>query len=135
MCIEDYKRHIDAQALQSHGKLSPSKELLEKLFVIVVRLDREVYLGVGADHGAGDSHSNELSKTTSANTFNNSSSSNSSRHSLIVQYCKQVSWIELEPTVRSILMNRGMIDSSTPLKFELSPTIRPKRTRQEEHPD
>ena len=54
MSIEDYKRHLDAQALQSHGKLSPSRELLEQLIDMVFRLDREVYLGVGADHRAGD---------------------------------------------------------------------------------
>ena len=37
MSIEDYKRHLDAQALQSHGKLSPSRELMEQLFDMVVR--------------------------------------------------------------------------------------------------
>ena len=54
MSIEDYNRHLDAQALQSHGKLSPSRELLEQLIDLVFRLDREVYLGVAADHRAGD---------------------------------------------------------------------------------
>ena len=54
MSIEDYKRHLDAQALQSHGKLSPVRELLEQLIDMVFRLDREAYLGVGADHRAGD---------------------------------------------------------------------------------
>ena len=54
MSIEDYKCHLDAQALQSHGKLSPSRELLEQLIDMVFRLEREVYLGVGADHRAGD---------------------------------------------------------------------------------
>ena len=53
MSIEDYKRPLDAQALQFHGKLFPSRELLEQLIDIVFRLDREVYLGVGADHRAG----------------------------------------------------------------------------------
>ena len=48
MSIEDYKRHLDAQALQSDGKLSPSRELLEQLIDMVFRLDREVYHGVGA---------------------------------------------------------------------------------------
>ena len=54
MSIEDYKRHLDAQALQSHGKLSPSRELLEQLIDMVFRLDREAYLGGGTDHRAGD---------------------------------------------------------------------------------
>ena len=35
MSIEDYKRHLDARALQSPGKLSPSRNLLEQLIDIV----------------------------------------------------------------------------------------------------
>ena len=54
MSIEDYKRHLDAQALQSHGKLSPSRELLEQLIDMAVRLDREANLGVSTDHRLGD---------------------------------------------------------------------------------
>ena len=36
MSIEDYKRQLDAQTLQFHGKLSPFRELLEQLFDMVV---------------------------------------------------------------------------------------------------
>ena len=54
MSIEGYKRQLDAQALQSYGKLSPFRELLEQLFETVVRLDIEVYLRVGSDHRLGD---------------------------------------------------------------------------------
>ena len=54
MSIEDYNRHLDARALQSNGKLSQSRELLEQLIDMVFRLDREAYLGVDTDHRAGD---------------------------------------------------------------------------------
>ena len=37
MSIEDYKRRLDALALQSHGIVSPFRELLEQLFDMVVR--------------------------------------------------------------------------------------------------
>lgn len=36
-----YKRRLDTQALQSHGNLSPSRELLEHSIDAQVRLDRE----------------------------------------------------------------------------------------------
>ena len=54
MSIDDYKRQLDAQALQSHGKLSPFRELLEQLFDMIVRLDRKAYLRVGSNHRLGD---------------------------------------------------------------------------------
>ena len=54
MSIDDYKCHLDAQALQSHGNLSPFRKLLEQLIHMVFRLDREAYLGVDDDHYAGD---------------------------------------------------------------------------------
>ena len=50
MSIEDSKRLLDALALQSHGKLSPFREMLEQLIDMLVRLDREAYLGVDFDH-------------------------------------------------------------------------------------
>ena len=54
MSIENYKRHRDAQEIQSDGKLSPIRELLEQLFEMVVRLDREASLGVSYAHRVGD---------------------------------------------------------------------------------
>ena len=54
MSIEDYKRHLDTTALHSDERLSPFWELLERLFDMVVRLDREAYHGVDSDHRAGD---------------------------------------------------------------------------------
>ena len=38
MGAEDYKRKRDAIEMQSHGKISPIRELLEQLFDMVVRL-------------------------------------------------------------------------------------------------
>ena len=49
MSIEDSKRHLDAKASQSHGKLSPFRELLDQLIDMFVRLDREAHLGVDSD--------------------------------------------------------------------------------------
>ena len=57
MIIEDYIRHLDADALRSHGKLSPSRELLEQLIDMVFRLEREAVLGMNYDHQAGQNGS------------------------------------------------------------------------------
>ena len=45
MSIEEYNRQRDAKEMQSQGKLSPIRELLEQLFDMVVRLDHEGRFG------------------------------------------------------------------------------------------
>ena len=45
MSIEDYNRQRDVKDIQSQGKLSPIRELLEQLFDMVVRLDHEGRFG------------------------------------------------------------------------------------------
>ena len=50
MNIEDYKRQRDAMEMLSQGSLSPFGELLEQLFVMLVRLGRETCLGGSDGH-------------------------------------------------------------------------------------
>lgn len=47
MIIEEFKLQLDAEALLSHGKLFLFMILLERLTDMLVRLEREAYLGVG----------------------------------------------------------------------------------------
>ena len=54
MSIEDFKRQLDVNELQSYGKHSPFREMLEQLIDTLVRLDREAYVGVGYDHRVSD---------------------------------------------------------------------------------
>ncbi len=54
MNIEDYKRQRDAMKFPSQENLSPFKELLEQLFDMVVRLDREACLGGSYGHRVGE---------------------------------------------------------------------------------
>ncbi len=54
MNIEDYKRQRDAIEVLSQGNFFPFKELLDLLFVMVVRLDRETCLGGSYGHRAGE---------------------------------------------------------------------------------
>ena len=54
MSIENFKRQLDTKELQSYGKHSPFREMLEQLIDTLVRLDREAYVGVGNDHRVSD---------------------------------------------------------------------------------
>ena len=49
MKLEDYNRQQNAMELRSYGKHSPFTEPLEHLIDMLVRLDREAYLGIGFD--------------------------------------------------------------------------------------
>ena len=50
MSIEDYTRQREVMEMQSQGKVSKVGELLEQLYDMVVRLDREARLGVNCGH-------------------------------------------------------------------------------------
>ena len=54
MSAEDYNRQRDVIEMQSHGKISPIRQLLEQLFDMVVRLDREASFGVSYAHQVGE---------------------------------------------------------------------------------
>ena len=53
MNLEDSKRLHEALVIPSQGTGSPFRELLEKMFEVVIRLDRESVLGMNYDHRAG----------------------------------------------------------------------------------
>ena len=46
MNLEDYKRLHEALEIPSQGTDSPYRELLEKMFEVVIRLEREAVLGM-----------------------------------------------------------------------------------------
>ncbi len=54
MSLEDYKRQRAAMEVPSLGNLSPFKELLEQLFDMVGRLNRDTSLGGSYGHRAGE---------------------------------------------------------------------------------
>ena len=79
MSIEDFKRQLDANELQSYGKHSPFREMLEQLIETLVRLDREAYVGVGYDHRVSDvsgyrNGSNPTSVTHASGSLNSMAS-------------------------------------------------------------
>ena len=53
MNLEDYKRLHEALEIPSQGTGSPFRELLEKMFEVVIRLEREAVLGMNYDHRVG----------------------------------------------------------------------------------
>ena len=53
MNLEDYKRFHKALEIPSQGTGSPYRELLEKMFEVVIRLEREAVPGMYYDHRAG----------------------------------------------------------------------------------
>ena len=53
MNLEDYKRLHEAMELRSQGTGSPYRELLEKIFEVVIRLECEAVLGMNYEHQAG----------------------------------------------------------------------------------
>ena len=55
MNLEDYKRLHEAMEVPSQGTGSPFRDLLEKMFDEIVRLERESTRGVSYDHRVGDS--------------------------------------------------------------------------------
>ena len=54
MKLENYKRSQGAMKIPSQKTGSPFRELLVKEFNVIVRLEREPYLGVGTNHCLGD---------------------------------------------------------------------------------
>ena len=66
MNLEDYKRLHEAMEVTSQGTGSPFRDLLEKMFNEIVRLERESTRGVNYDHRVGDSvsytNSNKLNR-------------------------------------------------------------------------
>ena len=57
MNLEDYKRLHEAMEIPSQGTGSPYRELLEKMFEVVIRLERETVLVMNYDHRAGQNGS------------------------------------------------------------------------------
>ena len=53
MNLEDYKRLHEAMEVPSQGTGSPFRDLLEKMFDEIVRLERESTRGVSCGHRAG----------------------------------------------------------------------------------
>ena len=52
MNLEDYKRLHEALEIPSQGTGSPYREMLEKMFKVIIRLEREAVLGMNYDHRA-----------------------------------------------------------------------------------
>ena len=57
MNIEDYKRLHEAMEIPSQGTGSPYRELLEKMFKVVIRLERQANPEMNYDHQAGENGS------------------------------------------------------------------------------
>ena len=57
MNLEDYKRLHEALEIPSQETGSPYRELLEKMFEVVIRLEREALLGMNYDHRASQNGS------------------------------------------------------------------------------
>ena len=53
MNTEDYKRLHEALEIPSQGTGSPYREMLEKMFEVDIRLEREAVLEMNYDHRAG----------------------------------------------------------------------------------
>ena len=71
MNLEDYKRLHEALEIPSQGTDSPYRELLEKMFKVVIRLEREAVLGKNYDHRAGQngSYANSFKSDGISKTF------------------------------------------------------------------
>ena len=58
MNLEDYNRLHEALEIPSQGTGSSFRELIEKMFEVVIRLEREAVLGMNYDHRVGQNGSN-----------------------------------------------------------------------------
>ena len=71
MNLEDYKRLHEALEIPSQGTGSPYRELLEKMFEVIIRLEREAVLGMKHDHRAdrNGSYTNSFKSEGISKTF------------------------------------------------------------------
>ena len=53
MNLEDYKRLNETMEIPSQGTGSSFRELLEKMFKVIIRLEREAVLGMNYNHRVG----------------------------------------------------------------------------------
>ena len=77
MNLEDYKRLNETMEIPSQGTGSSFRELLEKMFKVIIRLEREAVLGMNYNHRVGQNVSytisfklDELSKSSNEKSKN-----------------------------------------------------------------